>query len=256
MEEKYLICEDSLEGIFTGIYDAYALRLPHERIHIQIGHEENLRLFAVYLEIIPDEAKAQKVSHTLQKRLGAQACMELYSALASGEADKAEAVYKTVVCGLGMKNGCQVMGKLTNRYVHRVFELARTVRNETCHWREFLRFQELENGMLFSKIGAKSNIITFLMPHFADRLPLCNFIIYDEKRGIYGVHPASGDWFLVTDREVNEESLTRYSETEVQYQELFKHFCHKISIKERENPKLQQSMLPLWFQEYMVEFGE
>ena len=26
MEEKYLICEDSIEGIFTGIYDAYAKR--------------------------------------------------------------------------------------------------------------------------------------------------------------------------------------------------------------------------------------
>ena len=23
MEEYYLICEDSLEGIFTGVYDAY-----------------------------------------------------------------------------------------------------------------------------------------------------------------------------------------------------------------------------------------
>ena len=34
MEEKYLVCEDSLEGIFTGIYDAYALREGHEHVHI------------------------------------------------------------------------------------------------------------------------------------------------------------------------------------------------------------------------------
>ena len=41
MEEKYLICEDSLEGIFTGIYDAYALafalREDHKGIHLQVG---------------------------------------------------------------------------------------------------------------------------------------------------------------------------------------------------------------------------
>ena len=42
-EEKYLICEDSIEGIFTGIYDAYALKEGHEQLHIQIRQEENLR---------------------------------------------------------------------------------------------------------------------------------------------------------------------------------------------------------------------
>ena len=65
MEEKYLICEDSLEGIFTGIYDAYALREGHEHVHIQVGEEENLRLFATYLHILPDSVKTDKVANTL-----------------------------------------------------------------------------------------------------------------------------------------------------------------------------------------------
>ena len=51
MEEYYLVCEDSPEGVFTGIYEAYAMRKPHGSIHIQIGEEENLRLFATYKEI-------------------------------------------------------------------------------------------------------------------------------------------------------------------------------------------------------------
>ena len=256
MEEKYLICEDSLEGIFTGIYEAYALRQNHEEIHLQIGEEENLRLFAVYQTIEPDKEKVAKVAITLQKRLGMETYMELCWAIASQDAQKGEAVYKTVVCGLKMRNGHYVMSNLANSYVHKVFELARTVKNEAHHWKEFLRFQELENGILFSKIGAKNNIITFLVPHFADRLPLCNFIIYDENRGIFAVHPASKEWYLVTDKEVETEQLTQHSEKEMQYQELFKYFCHKIAIKERKNLKLQQNMLPLWFQEYMVEFGE
>ena len=41
MEEKYMICEDSPEGIFTAIYDAYALREGHEHIHIQVGEEDD-----------------------------------------------------------------------------------------------------------------------------------------------------------------------------------------------------------------------
>lgn len=254
MEEKYLICEDSLEGVFTGIYEAYALRQAHEGIHIQVGEEENLRLFAVYQRIEPDKGKAAKVAVTLQERLGEDTYMELCYALATQDAEKGEAVYKTVVCGLKMKSGHQVLGNLTNPYVHKVFELARNARNEAHHWQEFLRFQELENGILFSKIGAKNNIITFLVPHFADRLPLCNFIIYDENRGIFAIHPASREWYLVTNREMDEEQFSCYSEKEMEYQELFKYFCHKIAIEERKNLKLQQNMLPLWFQEYMVEF--
>ncbi len=256
MEENYLICEDSLEGIFTGIYEAYALRREHERIHIQVGEEENLRLFAVYMEIQPDQGKAAKVAETINRRLGGEAYLDICRALACEDGQKGEAVYKMVVCGLKMKDGREIMGNLANPYVHKVFELARFTRNEVHHWKEFLRFQELENGILFSRIGPKCNVLTFLAPHFADRLPLLDFIIYDEKRGIFAVHPKSKEWYLVTARDFEEEKIAPYSEGELEYQELFAFFCHKIAIKERKNLKLQRNMMPLRFQEYMVEFGQ
>lgn len=254
MEEKYLICEDSLEGIFTGIYKAYSLKEDHSHLHIQIGEEENLRLFAEYIPTAPDAGMAVKVSRTIQKELGEETYMSICRALASEDRQKGEAVYKTVVCGLQMKNGRQVMGNLANSCVHKVFELSRGTNNEILHLMGFLRFQELENGILFSRIGPKNNIVTFLAPHFADRLPLVNFAIYDENRGIFAVHPASKAWYLVTDAEISREAMENYSKEELEYQELFTYFCHKIAIKERRNLNLQKSMLPLRFQEYMVEF--
>ncbi len=192
MEEYYLICEDSLEGIFTGIYDAYLLKKPHERIHICIGEEENYRLFAVYERHEPDEQKTVKVARTITRDFGSEAYLSICRALASPEADKGEAVYKTIVTGLGMKNKKEVMGNLADPYVHRVFELARFAANEAHYHVEFLRFRELENGILYAQIGPKNNIITFIMPHFADRLPLENFVIHDEMRNIYALHPARG----------------------------------------------------------------
>ncbi len=67
MEEKYIICEDSLEGIFTAVYDAYALREGHGHLHVQVGEEDNYRLFAQYLYSRPDEDKTDKVVRTLKK---------------------------------------------------------------------------------------------------------------------------------------------------------------------------------------------
>ena len=134
MEEKYLICEDSLEGIFTGIYDAYALafalREDHKGIHLQVGEEDNFRLFAVYIRVEPDAEKAAKVANTICRRLGEGTYLDICRALASEDKGKGEAIYKTILCGLQMKDGSQVMGNLANRHVHKVFELARRTRNE------------------------------------------------------------------------------------------------------------------------------
>ena len=254
MEEYYLICEDSLEGIFTGIYDAYLLKKPHERIHICIGEEENLRLFAVYERHEPDEQKTVKVARTITRDFGSEAYLSICRALASPEADKGEAVYKTIVTGLGMKNKKELMGNLADPYVHRVFELARFAANEAHYHVEFLRFRELENGILYARIGPKNNIITFIMPHFADRLPLENFVIHDEIRNIYALHPARGDWYLVYGEEGETGDKPCFSEGERQYSELFTHFFHTIAIKERRNDGLQTNMLPLRYRRYMTEF--
>ena len=256
MEEKYLICEDSIEGIFTGIYDAYALRESHEHLHIQIGEEENLRLFAKYMYIVPDSVKTRKVAETLRKRLGDEVYMDICRALASENNGKGEAVYKTVVNGLSQGGGRRVMENLANPHIELTFSLSRNTANESYRFLEVVRFKESKEGILFSKIGPKCNVIPFIMPHFSDRLPMENFIIYDDKRNIYGVHPASKDWYMVSDTEKSIEDRLEMSEKECAYQELFTMFCDTIAIKERKNTKLQQQMLPLRFQEYMVEFAK
>lgn len=254
MEEYYLICEDSLEGIFTGIYNAYLKKKPHEQIHLCVGEEENYRLFAVYETCEPDEKKAASVAGTILRRLGKEAYMSICRALASRSPDKAEAVYKTVAAGLSMKNQRQVMGDLRNPSVHRVFELARYTANEAHYHVEFLRFRELDNGILYAPIGPENNVITFIVPHFADRLPLENFVIHDTIRGIFALHPARKDWYLVSGEGEMNQAERHFSEGEKKYSELFTSFFHTIAIKERKNYGLQRNMLPLRYREYMTEF--
>lgn len=254
--EYYLICEDSLEGIFTGIYDAYLLKKPHEQVHICVGEEENYRLFAVYQDCVPDEKKAASVAKTIMREFGQEAYLAICRALASQERDKGEAIYKTVVTGLKMRNRKEIMGNLADPFVHQVFELARFTANEAHFHVEFLRFYELESGILYAPIGPKNNLITFIVPHFADRLPLENFVIHDENRNIFAVHPAKKDWYLVQGDEQIEQMEHHFSEGERKYSELFSHFFHTIAIKERNNAGLQRNMLPLRYRKYMTEFKE
>lgn len=262
MEEKYFICEDSLEGIFTGIYDAYALREGHEHVHIQIGEEENLRLFAVYVHILPDPVKTDKVVRTLRSRLGEHVYHTLCRAAASCYPDKGEAVYRTVVDALTTGSGRRVMENLKNPYVARCFELARFTANEAHYEKEFIRFQELaakeseESSVLFSKIGPKNNVVPFVMPHFADRLSIENFMVYDENRKLFGVHPAREEWYLVSAGEDFKLKEFALSAKEESYQELFRAFHRTIGIKSRENRKLQRQMCAYRYQDYMTEFAQ
>lgn len=255
MDENQIIflCENSIEGIFSGVYEAWDSRLGHSRCRLQVGID-NYQLFSEYRQVETDESKAWKVSRTVCERLGFFTYQNFCRAIASNDADKADAVYKTIVAGFALKNGQAVMNNLSNPYVAKVFELNRNVGNEVHRLLEFLRFQELENGVLYARVGPQNDILPMLAPHFADRLPLENFMIYDDHRHSVIVHEREKQWIYLPHQEIDEEIVNHYSTEEEYYQELFTSFCHTIAIKERENRKLQQQMLPLKFQKYMTEF--
>ena len=253
MEEYYLICEDSLEGIFSGIYQAYLQKCPLERVHLITGKEENYRLFAVYKRCESSRVQAEKVGRTLKRELSEEGYYRICRALASFEEDKAEAVFRTVVMALHRKRGGRILEDLKDSYIRRVFELDRAVGNETHFHIEFIRFQELAGGILYAQISPKNHILTFLMPHFTYRFPLENFVIHDMGRNLLAMHPAGGEYVLVSGQE-NLKLNTVISEGEEKYSELFAEFFHTIAIKERTNSELQRGMLPIRYRKYMTEF--
>lgn len=246
-------CEDSLESIFTAIFLAYEEKRNHEDTMLCLT--EDPILFAEDIEVKPDREKTRRVMNTLRQKFGMEDYVSICMALASEDEEKAQAVYRTVVSGLA--RGCgrgHLFDPLSDKNVFKTFALARSVSTEIGHQKQFLRFQELENGILYSRIGPKQDVLVFLMPHFADRLPIENFVIYDEKRNSFGIHPAGREWYLFRGEEANVPAELELSAQERDYQELFRQFCHTIAIKERKNQKLQRGMLPLRFREYMVEF--
>lgn len=254
MEITVLCCEDSLEGIFTAVYEAYERKLNPDRTKLQLEGCMELQLFADYYIIKPNLDKMKKVVCTLLRDFGKEIYYRICQVLASHQEEKADVVYHTIAYGLKLQNKRQLFMNLSDTFVCRAFEISRNVNNEVHRQREFLRFKELENKILFSKIGPKNNILTFLTPHFADRLSGENFVIYDETHQLVAVHPKREEFVIMGAGGLDKSVYETYSEKEQEYQALFRYFCERISIKERENKKLQRQMLPLRFRDYMVEF--
>lgn len=255
MEETILICEDSMEGILTGVYEAYEMRRAHETIRLQTYGIDNYRLFATYREVKADAAKSEKVLRTVYRRFGEDAYTQICQAMVSYDGTKADAVYHTIVTGLSGQYRGNLMDHLSNRYVHKVFKLSRNTGIEIHHLLGFLRFCELRGGVLLARYSPKNDITAMIMPHFANRLPKEDFAIYDEQRGYYAVHPKEKQWYLVRGKLPFEEGQEEYSKAEGEYQELYRHFCQSIAVTERKNLGLQRNMLPLRFRKHMTEFA-
>lgn len=252
-------CEDSLESIFTAIYNVYENRHWGEEILLAVDDEP--RLFAVEIAIEPNEEKCNKVIRTICSRFGEENYRSLCLALSSPDMEKAQAVYRTVAWGLA--SGCgwgHLFDNLADVHVNKAFKLARSADREYCHLRGFSRFQELESGLLYSKIEPRNDVLAFLMPHFADRFPEENFVLHDVGRDLFGIHRAEQylnesetNWHLLHGKDFVPENVT-LSADEIKYRKLFKSFCQSIAIDARENKELQQNMLPLHFREFMTEF--
>ena len=139
--------------------------------------------------------------------------------------------------------------------VVKVVALSTTVWHEYHHFYGFVRFRELENGILYAVIHPKNRILSFLGDHFANRFPREDFMIYDEVHNMCLMHGAGKEWFLLDADLMLFHSLPQISNKEKQIQELFRHFCQKIAITERGNEPLQKQLLPLRFRPDMVEFS-
>lgn len=253
-------CENSIDGILTGIYNAFESHYGHKNIQLSVNCSGNYILFEEYITVTPDFHKSQKVSQTLITKFGTEFYETICkSAMADGGSrkltmDKANAIYRTIVMALALPAGAKVLHYLAEPCIQCIFELCRQTHNEGHHYLGFLRFSELEGGILFAEIHPKNHILPILADHFVDRLPGENFIIYDATHQIAAVHQSYKDYLTVDASSLNLDITKRHSKEELEYRKLWCTFFDSIAIDARINPKLQSGNMPKRFWKDAIEF--
>lgn len=247
------VCNDTVTGIFSAIYDAWKSGKCREECAVALRNMQQPELFCEYLESEETEKKARAVEALIRKHLGAQAYWDIYHAALSKEHEKGDAILGTMMAARQLPDSRKIMEHLSHPDVEKVFELSRRVGGEAHTYKGFLRFRELANGVLYSEIAPENQIVTCLAPHFADRLPLENWMIYDTSHKMFAVHEAKKQWVLVLDEGFDRSPAEQMSEKEFIYARLWKNFCKTIAIEERKNPGCQLQHLPLRYRENMTE---
>jgi probable DNA metabolism protein len=139
---------------------------------------------------------------------------------------------------------------ISNQDVYFIDSIQKELFKMAHKYKGFIRFQELATKEMFAVIEPKYNILPLVVQHFVGRYKYQDFIIYDSKRSIALIYL---NQVVKIENIVGIDDL-RYSDSEQEYQKLWKSFFKSVSIKERENSKLQQNFIPLWYRKHLTEF--
>jgi len=256
MEDTWIFCcEDSVEGIFTAIYEAWDSRHGHDNNKIELLGQSggsSYELFARYINVETDIEKAEKVINSIPKKISHEVRDMVMKATMTDCEDKADVIYHFLVRGYAV--GKKVVDYLSDRYVMRVFEMNRSVGNEAHHYKGFLRFEELVGDTMVARFEPKNDIAIMLAPHYLDRFPDSNYMILDVKRRHAAVSEAHGGFYMVSFTSEQIEGLLHMTDKEDEIKQCFRTFFKSIGIKERENYRYQRNNVPIHFRKYMIEF--
>lgn len=257
------VCEDSLTGIFSGIYEVWKRKMTAEEADLEVGDSFERRLFCEYIFCKAEERKALAVIRMIQKNLGADVYEKISYALLSADRRKAEMVFRAMLEAKKLSRKDRLMEHLGNEAVRAVFGMYRQVANEAHHYKGFVRFRELKNKTLFAKIEPKHAVLPCIAEHFADRFPQENWVIYDKTHEVFLIHEKGKRYYFLQqymcmkgDSGSAQNITGGFSEEEMDYEALWKEFVRSISVAERENRALQNQNLPLRFRTNLVEFSK
>ena len=235
--------DGSFDGLLTVIYIAYKDR-KNTMLKISVKTEQFL-LELDDINVITDFSKARRVEKAICNKLSQNFLNNIQTCFLSSDKNKDTVIVHTIYKAL--KQGEEIFNSLDKHAFH-MNKLIKQVLNERHKYLGLLRFKEMKDGTMFSTIEPKNNVLPILISHFIKRMKRERFAIYDKKRKMIAYYDTKKvEIFFVKSLEIE------WSDEEIKYSELWKTFHKSISIKERENKKLQQSNLPKYYWKYLVE---
>jgi len=240
------VYDGSFEGLLCCVHESYY----EKELPSMIFSDEEMQetLFAVK-EIVTDHANAQKVEQSIRRSISKKALHLVRLCYLSGLKQRELAILRFL--RMGYKTGPAITNMLAHDAVQIITKTAQNVQNESHFYREFLRFSEY-NGVLVAIIEPKNFVLPITAPHFCDRFPSEQFLIYDKSHKCAFVYQ-NGEKKLFP---LEQLELPEAEAEEKLYRTLWKQFYNTIAIEGRINPKLRMGNMPKRYWTHMTEFME
>lgn len=239
-----LLYDGSFEGFLSLVYEVYYKKLQPNKIYKRLPNE---LILEELIEIETSKENSAKVLAAIKEKFPKKTLEKILNIFLCDTREFELDLLHYIISGF--KNPKELFN-INNETIFNLRALEKELFSLVHKMYAYARFEELEDGTLYAKIESKFNVLLFLAKHFLKRFNNQNFIIHDVKRKLAFIK--SDDYIGV--QEVSSFETPKFSENEEKFQKLWKSFFTAVSISERENLKLQQNQVPLYYRTYMSEF--
>ena len=237
--------DGTYSGFLCCVFECF--RAKEMPLEIRREEEEQQTLYGAK-EILTQPELARRVDRSISEKISPQAHRLVRAGFLTCLEDREMLLLRFLL--MGYRHGAQVTRWVTREPVHTLNHAVRALRNEAHHTLEFLRFSQCQ-GFLAAQIAPKNAVLPLIVPHFCDRLPSENFMIFDRVHGMGFVHKETGERKFF---QADQVELPPPSEREKEWRALWKAFYKTIAVEGRENHKLRQNLMPKHYWPWMTEF--
>ncbi|MCH9814158.1 MAG: TIGR03915 family putative DNA repair protein [Epsilonproteobacteria bacterium] len=236
--------DGSFEGFLSVVYYSYRYKVNVTKI---IKNPKDIDLLDEVVEIQTNSARAQKVYMRIVQKFQKRYVEKILQVFLCDTRDFEKALYAYIVLGFRDQ---RVLENINHPTIYAIEKLVSEYFRHLHKMYGFIRFVELEDGLLYAKLEGKFNLLPYLGKHFVKRLDGYDFILHDTQRALaYVQNKEEGSIHMISDFEE-----PTYAPSEAKFQKLWKTFFRSVLVQERKNLKLQQSWVPLHYRKYMTEF--
>lgn len=244
---KIYLYDDTFEGLLTSIYDAfYSNGSPPTSIYGKSQTNTPLLLGNI-VEISTDINKFKKVKNAIINKINFLSLKKIYFAFLSNYEDKGIIIFNYLK--IAFKLGPDVHDFLNINVIRLVDNITKKVLNECHRFEGFIRFNQIEEKLLYSSIEPDNDILELIGDHFKNRFPREYFIIHDisrQKALIYNTN-----FYEIIDMDIETYEKLKFHNDE--YTDLWKTYFKATTIQERKNLKLQCRMMPKRYWKHILE---
>ncbi|OVE70832.1 DNA metabolism protein [Clostridium diolis] len=244
---KIYLYDDTFEGLLTSIYDAfYSNGSPPTSIYGKSQTNTPLLLGNI-VEISTDINKFKKVKNAIINKINFLSLKKIYFVFLSNYEDKGIIIFNYLK--IAFKLGPDVHDFLNTDVIRLVDNITKKVLNECHRFEGFIRFNQIEEKLLYSSIEPDNDILELIGDHFKNRFPREYFIIHDISRQKALIYNTNFYEIIDMDMETYEKLKSHNDE----YTDLWKTYFKATTIQERKNLKLQCRMMPKRYWKHILE---
>ena len=244
---KIYLYDDTFEGLLTSIYDAfYSNGSPPTSIYGKSQTNTPLLLGNI-VEISTDINKFKKVKNAIINKINFLSLKKIYLAFLSNYEDKEIIIFNYLK--VAFKLGPDVHDFLNVDVIRLVDNITKKVLNECHRFEGFVRFNQIEEKLLYSSIEPDNDILELIGDHFKNRFTREYFIIHDISRQKALIYNTNFYEIIDMDMETYEKLKSHNDE----YTDLWKTYFKATTIEERKNLKLQCRMMPKRYWKHILE---